>query len=123
MIESVKEGNKQETEKITAQAAKLEASQSKLEKEHEALEQQQQILMLTLVGALLTFVLAIGFGGIVVTHKIAGPIFKMKRLLREVGDGKLVVQSRLRKGDEMHDLFTVFETMVERLRGRHEDKM
>ena len=40
-------------------------------------------------------VIAIGFAGIVFTHKIAGPIFKMKRLLRQVGEGKLVVSERL----------------------------
>jgi nitrogen fixation/metabolism regulation signal transduction histidine kinase len=123
MIESMKADNKTQSDAIAARATELDASSAKLQKEHQALETQQRTLMIILAAGLLAFVVAIGLGGIVVTHKIAGPIFKMKRLLREVGDGKLVVQSRLRKGDEMHDLFEVFATMVDRLRARQEDKI
>lgn len=123
LLDTLKEANKTQTEEITARAQKLEDIQTNLQKEGQALEDQQKVLMITLVAALLAFVVAIGLAGIVVTHKIVGPIFKMKRLLREVGDGKIVVQSRLRKGDEMHDLFEVFVTMVEHLRTRHEDKI
>jgi len=123
LLDTLKEANKTETEQITARAAQLESIQSNLEKERQALEDQQKVLMITLVAALVAFVAAVGMAGIVVTHKIAGPIFKMKRLLREVGDGKIHVESRLRKGDEMHDLFEVFATMVDRMRGRHEDKI
>jgi geranylgeranyl reductase len=54
--------------------------------------------------------------GIVFTHKVAGPIFKMKRLLRQVGAGKLVLRERLRKGDELQHFFEVFEEMVAELR-------
>jgi nitrogen fixation/metabolism regulation signal transduction histidine kinase len=123
MIESMKAENKKQSDDIAARASELEANQAKLEKEHEALQHQQKTLMLILAAGLFAFVLAIGMGGIVVTHKIAGPIFKMKRLLREVGDGHIFIQSRLRKGDEMHDLFEVFASMVDRLRVRHEEKI
>jgi hypothetical protein len=44
----------------------------------------------------------------------------MKRLLRHVGEGKLVVRERLRKGDELQDFFEVFERMVAELRQRQE---
>ena len=44
----------------------------------------------------------------------------MKRLLREVGAGKLVVRERLRKGDELQHFFEVFEKMVTELRRRQE---
>jgi nitrogen fixation/metabolism regulation signal transduction histidine kinase len=123
MIETMKADNKKQSDEIAARANELEANQTKLQNEHQALEHQQKLLMIILAAGLLAFVVAIGLGGIVVTHKIAGPIFKMKRLLREVGDGKLVVQSRLRKGDEMHDLFEVFAAMVDHLRARQEDKI
>jgi len=61
-------------------------------------------------------VIGIGIAGIVVTHKIAGPIFKMKRLMREVGEGKLVIREGLRSGDELQHLFLVFKQMVDRMR-------
>ncbi len=59
-----------------------------------------------------------GLLGIVFTHKVAGPIFKMKRLLRQIGEGKLVLRERLRRGDELQDFFGTFERMVDDLRKR-----
>jgi len=63
-------------------------------------------------------VIVLGFLGIVFTHKVAGPIFKMKRLLKQVGEGKLTFEGRLRKGDELQDFFEAFTSMVENLRER-----
>jgi nitrogen fixation/metabolism regulation signal transduction histidine kinase len=59
----------------------------------------------------------IGLLGIYFTHKVAGPIFKMKRLLKQVGEGHLHVDARLRRGDELTDFFDAFTQMVEGLRG------
>ncbi|GAC1362591.1 MAG: hypothetical protein NVSMB47_14630 [Polyangiales bacterium] len=123
LMDAIRDANKDQTAQITARAAKLESTKASLDRQKQALEQQQTTLMIILVAGLGFFVAAIGAAGIVVTHKIAGPIFKMKRLLREVGEGKFVVQSRLRKGDEMQDLFEIFATMVERLRHRQEDRI
>lgn len=71
-------------------------------------------LTLLLGGALL--VLLLGILAIVITHKVVGPVFKLKRLLRTVGSGKLDIRERLRKGDELEDLFDAFISMVESLR-------
>jgi hypothetical protein len=60
----------------------------------------------------------VGLGGIVVTHRIAGPIFKMKRLLRELGEGYLRMPTPLRKGDDLQDFFEEFARTVDRLRER-----
>ena len=40
----------------------------------------------------------------------------MKRLLRQVGEGKLILRERLRKGDELQHFFETFEKMVDALR-------
>jgi nitrogen fixation/metabolism regulation signal transduction histidine kinase len=80
---------------------------------------QQKELLWGLVAVLTLMVLGIGVAGIVFTHRIAGPIFKMKRLLREVGEGKLVLREKLRKGDELQHFFETFEKMVNDLR-RHQ---
>jgi hypothetical protein len=47
----------------------------------------------------------------------------MKRLLPQVGEGKLIVRERLRRGDELHDFFAVFEKMVDDLRHRKESEI
>jgi nitrogen fixation/metabolism regulation signal transduction histidine kinase len=61
-------------------------------------------------------VVLIGLLGIYFTHKVAGPVFKMTRLLKQVGEGDLHVETRLRKGDELKDFFDTFAKMVFDLR-------
>jgi methyl-accepting chemotaxis protein len=76
----------------------------------------QRLMIESLVGGLALMVVLIGLLGIYFTHKVAGPIFKMKRLLKQVGDGHLHVDARLRRGDELTDFFETFTQMVEGLR-------
>ncbi len=97
---------------------KLQAEQERLERDANSLAEHQRTLLFSLVLALGVLVVSIGLAGIVVTHKIAGPVYKMKRLLREVGDGRLVMRERLRKGDELQHFFEAFEGMVGDLRAR-----
>ena len=84
---------------------------------------QQSTMLATIAGSLLIMVAFFGVMGIYFTHKVAGPIFKMKRLLRQVGEGKLMVESRLRKGDELQEFFETFATMVEGLRARQQQEI
>lgn len=81
-------------------------------------EAQDQRVLLSILGGIVLLALAVGFTGIVVTHKVVGPSFKLKRLLRDVADGHLKVEGRLRKGDELQDVFIAFEDMVQSLRDR-----
>jgi nitrogen fixation/metabolism regulation signal transduction histidine kinase len=99
---------------------KLKDEQKRLEDDASFLAKQQQTLLGALVATLAFLVVGVAMLGIVFTHKVAGPIFKMKRLLGEVGAGKLVVRERLRRGDELQDFFEVFEQMVDELRRRQE---
>src|SRR5579872_4691352 len=83
---------------------------------------RQEIVIWSLVGGLALMVVLIGLLGIYFTHKVAGPVYKMKRLLKQVGEGDLRVHTRLRKGDELKDFFDTFTKMVSGLRdveGRH----
>ena len=77
---------------------------------------RQKVLIGSLVGGLALMVALIGVLGIYFTHKVAGPVYKMKRLLRQVGRGNLRVEARLRKGDELQDFFDTFTQMVAGLR-------
>jgi len=77
---------------------------------------RQGIVIWSLVGGLALMVALIGLMGIYFTHKVAGPIYKMKRLLKQVGQGNLRVDARLRKGDELQDFFDAFTQMVAGLR-------
>lgn len=72
-----------------------------------------QLLLAASGAALVLLLLAMG---IVITHRIVGPVHKMKRLLRRVSTGRLVVDERLRRGDELEDLFDTFLQMTYSLR-------
>ena len=104
----------------------IEAEQKRLEGDAHALEEQavylavqQRRSLMVLVGGLAIFVCAIAVMGIVFTHKIAGPVYRMKILLGSVGRGELAVQSGLRRGDELVSFFGAFRAMVDCLRMRH----
>jgi nitrate/nitrite-specific signal transduction histidine kinase len=77
---------------------------------------RQEVVIWSLVGGLALMVVLIGLLGIYFTHKVAGPIYKMKRLLKHVERGNLRVEARLRKGDELQDFFDAFTRMVAGLR-------
>lgn len=113
-----------------AREQKLADEQGRLVKDAEALAQQAQYLeaqqkktLYILFGGLAVLVIAIGLTGIVFTHKIAGPVFKMKGLLRQVGDGKLKIPTGLRKGDELQSFYDTFVSMLESLRKRRADQI
>jgi nitrogen fixation/metabolism regulation signal transduction histidine kinase len=110
---------KEEQAKLEKDAAYLSARAQELAEQSDGVARSQRELLWGLVAVLALLVVGIGLAGIVFTHKIAGPIFKMKRLLREVGEGKLVLREKLRKGDELQHFFEAFEKMVEDMR-RHQ---
>ena len=85
------------------------------------LELQQRATLFTLLGAMVAFIVFIALGTIVTTHRIVGPLFRIKRLANEVADGKLRPPTYgLRPGDELKDVFDVFANMVTVLRSRQE---
>jgi methyl-accepting chemotaxis protein len=102
--------------KLEEEQKRLESDAASLEKQAADLKSQATSLFLIIVGALAVLVVCIGFAGIVVTHKVAGPVFKMQRMFGQVGDGHFSVRERLRKGDEMQTFFEAFEKMLGRLR-------
>jgi methyl-accepting chemotaxis protein len=79
---------------------------------------QKRLLMLVSFGVALAL-LVIGYG-IVTTHRIAGPLFKMKRYLSDIEQGRLSQLRGLRRGDQLQDFFLAFERMHHALRDRAE---
>ena len=96
----------------------IEAKHRLLLSQQQATITQQNTMLTSLVAGLALLVVLIGILGIYFTHKVVGPIYKMKMLLRQVGEGKLNFYGKLRKGDELQDFFEVFADMVEKLKER-----
>jgi nitrogen fixation/metabolism regulation signal transduction histidine kinase len=87
------------------------------------IEQQHRKFALILSTALCLFVLTIGLLGILVTHKVAGPIHKMQRLLWALGQGHFRITARLRRGDELTHFFDAFNRTADSLRMRQEHEL
>lgn len=98
---------------IEAQSAKNVADVKRLRAD---IDRDRTNLQLLLGGAGLVLVLLLCVMGVVITHRIVGPVHKMKRLLRRVSTGRLVIDERLRKGDELEELFDTFLQMTYSLR-------
>ena len=108
---------------VEAKQQGLIKQQDDLVKQQASIARQQGTLLYAVVGGLALMVVLIGLLGIYFTHKVAGPIFKMKRLLKQVGDGNLAVDTKLRKGDELQSFFETFASMVESLRARQKKEI
>src|SRR5262245_57963100 len=57
------------------------------------------------LGGIGVLALALAFTGIVVTHRLVGPAYRLRQLLRQVSEGRLRPAGKLRKHDELQDVF------------------
>lgn len=79
-------------------------------------EKADRAVLVAIMGGIGVLALALGFTGIIVTHRLVGPAYKLKMLLRRVGDGHIKIEGGLRKHDELHDVFDSFQRMVNNMR-------
>jgi hypothetical protein len=79
--------------------------------------------LVVLVGFAVLLGLLIAAYGIVMTHRIAGPIYKITRHMSDVEEGRIYKLWGLRKGDQLQDFFGAFQRMHDALRGRVKDDM
>ena len=89
-----------------------------LGRDAEALRTRQTSILVTISGLLAVLVVALGVLGIVFTHKVAGPVFKMKRYLGRIREGRLIEPAPLRRGDDLQDFFDELCGAVKALRER-----
>jgi len=69
-------------------------------------------------GAGLALGLALFAVGIVLSHRVVGPSYRLKQLFWKVSRGDLAITEKLRDGDELVDLFEAFTSMVAALRAQ-----
>lgn len=113
--------SKQLKERSEAIDKKYDDDRVALERARTKLVAQQKLTMLALLGGLFAFIAFAAIGTIIVTHRVVGPLFRIKRLADEVADGRLIPPGRgLRPNDELQDVFEKFSSMVTKLRNRQE---
>src|SRR5688572_23680233 len=77
-----------------------------------------QVIMAVLVAFGILLALILSAYSIVITHKVAGPLYKVTMYLDKMRDGKLGQVYNLRKGDELVDFFEHFKNAHDALRAR-----
>ena len=79
-------------------------------------EDQGLIYRMVIVGAGLVIILSLYLT--VMTHKVAGPLYKVSLYFDRMTEGKLGKVTALRKGDMLQDFYGNFREMHDALRGR-----
>lgn len=97
--------------------------QERLRVQASALEDQSARFTRILIATLVLLVAGLWLGAIVLTHRIAGPVYKMRRQLRAVSKGDWSRPSPLRKGDELRSFFAAFEGLVDALRRQRREHL
>jgi len=84
--------------------------------------QSDRTVMLGIIGFAIILVLSISGVGILLTHKVAGPLYKISSFFGRIRDNRLgPAPAKLRKGDELQDFYLSFREMHQAVRGRVED--
>jgi len=84
--------------------------------------QSDRTVLLGIIGFGVILVLSIGGVGILLTHKVAGPLYKISSFFGRIRDNRLgPAPAKLRKGDELQDFYSSFREMHQAVRGRVED--
>lgn len=96
-----------------------EAQKDLVEEQRRDLITQQKHTLWSLVVALLIFVLGVTMASVVSTHRIVGPLFRLKRMARALAAGEpLDNVGKLRPTDELHETYETFAQMVTALATR-----
>jgi hypothetical protein len=82
------------------------------------IEQSDQLLMVAFGGIALLLAAALGLLGVVITHRVAGPVFVMGHYLTVLSQGRFPRMRTLRRSDELKAFFRVFIEAVEAMKKR-----
>lgn len=107
---------KKPAEEVEAQAQVMDEQAKRMEVNRKEFEKRARRLPWLLLAFGATFLMFLFLISIFITHKIAGPVYKIGKLMSEVDGDSLHVDGALREGDEMWNLFNAFNSMIERLR-------
>ena len=87
----------------------------------ERLSSDDNKLVITMAGAGIGLVVVLFMYLVVMTHKVAGPLYKVSRYFDEMAVGKLGNVYALRKGDMLQDFYDKFREMHGAVREKHRE--
>jgi HAMP domain-containing protein len=79
-------------------------------------------LLPVLIQTFLVVMVLVGAATILVTlfvsHKIAGPLYRLKKAMEQLSDGDFKAEMKLRQKDQLKELADTFNTMVRKLKAK-----
>ncbi len=98
------------------------AQRKKQNKEAAAKRSRRELILLIAIIAFgVVFLVVIFIFNIVITHRTAGPMFKMGRYMDEIRENKYTEVWNLRKGDQLVELYGRFQAMHKAAKARVEE--
>jgi methyl-accepting chemotaxis protein len=85
-------------------------------REKESLHKALNSVNKSFIPKMIVLIIIIFLAGILISHRIAGPMYRFEESARAIRNGDLSVNFNIRKSDEMHDISIMLEEMVESLR-------
>jgi hypothetical protein len=83
-----------------------------------------RVVLWGIVGFGVVLVFSIGTVGILITHKVAGPLHKIASLFARVRENRMgPAPASLRKGDELQEFYSAFREMHQAMRARVEEDL
>ena len=84
----------------------------------EAITQQSRTLIYLMVGLTVLMAAALAMFGLLVTHRVAGPVYVLSHYVGVLSRGRYPMMRKLRRGDELQAFFDQFTQVVDSLRDR-----
>lgn len=84
-----------------------------------SLQSKDQNLIVVMAGAGIGLVFVLSLFLVVMTHKVAGPLYKVTLHFERMKDGRLDTVWNLRKGDMLQGFHDKFQNMHKAVKGRH----
>lgn len=101
---------------------RYEAERAAIVAQRTELVRRQRNMWLAFVGTLAGFLFVITLTTIVLTHRVAGPLMRIRRMVKEVASGTIRPPPYgLRESDELKDIFDATRGMMHVLRKQTED--
>jgi hypothetical protein len=82
------------------------------------LESEDRALVYKMIAVGIGLVVILSLYLVIMTHKVAGPLFKVSMYFDRMADGRLGVVTPLRRGDMLQDFFASFKDTHDAIRGR-----
>jgi methyl-accepting chemotaxis protein len=122
MIYQQRRAASESIEKDLAVLTQKDASQDQFQEQIASdLQSDDRKLVYAMVGVGIGLVVILSLYLILMTHKVAGPLFKVSMYFERMADGRLGVVTPLRKGDMLVDFFTSFKDMHDAVRARAQE--